>query len=60
MNFFTVSFVVDIERCSDAWLLFAYLNEADCICIMKSLKSLFIKKKYIYSYKYILVITNLK
>ena len=25
-GFFGVSFVVDTERCSDAWLLFAYLN----------------------------------
>ena len=29
MDFFAVSFVVDIERPRDAKLLFAYLNEAD-------------------------------
>ena len=29
MAFFAVGFVVDIERCRDAWVLFACLNGAD-------------------------------
>ena len=29
MNFLSISFVVDLERCCDVYLLFAYLNGAD-------------------------------
>ena len=49
MDFFVLSSVVDIEGYSDTWLLFAYLNEADCYTKlhlhsndMKSVKSTFL------------------
>ena len=62
MDFFAVSFVVDIESRRDARLLFAYHNgtlfyqtEGCCLLYLNSnyvnsLKSFFVKKSYIYKY----------
>ena len=62
IDFFAVSFVVDIESRRDARLLFAYHNgthfyqtEGCCLLYLNSnyvnsLKSFFVKKSYIYKY----------